>query len=91
MPRACGKLGQSLGDSVQVVWLSAAQFASGTQAACVPKENMGCASTQVGTGKFPIQHRQGVRSGTVHHAVGAWARGHLGPSGFTGTPGDRGC
>ena len=30
---------------------------------------MGCTSTQVGTGKFPIQHRQGVRSGTVHHAV----------------------
>ena len=51
MPRACGKLGQSLGYSNQVVWLSAAQSESGTQAACVPKENMGCASTQVSTDK----------------------------------------
>ena len=72
------RVGQSLGYSNQVVWLSAAQSESGTQAACVPKKNMGCASTQVSTGKFPIQHRQGVRSGTVHHAVGAWAREHLG-------------
>ena len=75
--RAAHVVWLSSGCMAEVVWLSAAQSESGTQAACAPKENMGCASAQVSTGKFPIQ--EGVRSGTVHHCMGAWARGRLGP------------
>ncbi|PNW79389.1 hypothetical protein CHLRE_09g413123v5 [Chlamydomonas reinhardtii] len=62
MPRACASWVSRWATRNQVTWLSAAQSESGAQAACVPKENMGCASTQVGTGKFPIQRRQQVAS-----------------------------